>query len=323
MAKPWHMPMGYTLVDGKIEIHEEARLIVEQIFRDYAAGESTNGIANKLREVDGDDACNSRKWTHASVGRILENTDYLGTEQYPQIIDKELFDRVQERREQIRVKTKRGKYRPGERERQLFGGVMVCAECGAACEHTALHCDLSENRLPKWRCKTYLRDRAERCRNIILTDSQTEQACIRAVNQLIEHPEITGNYKRRTADGRAVTGSTVRGRAEATRAAEQDSTDVTPAYRKIEREIQKAEDLPAERLKDLLFERASERYKTLTVRDEEIQTERMREALKGKEPVTEFDEELYRSLIKKIIIHKGGEAEVVFHNNSRVMVRNL
>lgn len=318
MAKSWHMPMGYTLIDGKIEIQEDSRLIVEQIFKDYAAGESTNSIAKKLREADGDDTQNSRKWVHAAVGRVLENKKYLGTEQYPQIIDKELFDRVQERREQIRAKTKRGKYRPGERERQLFGGVMVCAECGAACEHTALHCDLSENRFPKWRCKTYLRNRVERCRNIILTDSQTEQACIQAVNQLIEHPEIMENYKRRTAGARAV-----RGRAEATRVAEQDSADVTPAYRRIEREIQKAENLPAERLKELLFEKASERYKTLTVRNEEVQTERMREALKGKEPVTEFAEELYRSLIKKIIIHKGGQAEVVFHNNSRVMVRGL
>lgn len=105
--------------------------------------------------------------------------------------------------------------------------------------------------------------------------------------------------------------------------AEQNSADVTPTYRRIEREIQKAEDLPAESLKELLFERASERYKTLTVRDEEIQTGRMRETLMGKEAVAEFDEELYRSLIKKIIIHKGGEAEVVFHNNSKVTVRNL
>lgn len=99
MAKPWHMPMGYTLVDGKIEIHEESRLIVEQIFREYAAGKSTNSIANKLREADGDDTQNSRKWVHAAVGRVLENEKYLGTEQYPQIIDKELFGRVQERRE--------------------------------------------------------------------------------------------------------------------------------------------------------------------------------------------------------------------------------
>ena len=318
MAKSWHMPMGYTLIDGKIEIQEDSRLIVEQIFKDYAAGESTNSIAKKLREADGDDTQNSRKWVHAAVGRVLENEKYLGTEQYPQIIDKELFDRVQERREQIRVKTKKGKYRPGEKERQIFGGVMKCAECGAECMHTAPHLDLSENRLPKWRCKTYLRERTERCRSIILTDSQTEQACIRAVNQLIEHPEIMENYKRRTAGERAVGG-----RAEATRVAEQDSADVTPTYRRIEREIQKVEEIPAERLKELLFERASERYKTLTVRDEEIQTERMREALRGKEPVTEFDAGLYRSLIKKIIIHKGGEAEVVFHNNSRVMVKGL
>ena len=180
---------------------------------------------------------------------------------------------------------------------------MICAECGAECMHTAPHLDLSENRLPKWRCKTYLRERTERCRDIILTDSQTEQACIRAVNQLIEHPEIMENHSGVTA--------------------EKKTAAVTAAYRRIERKIQESEDLPAEKMKELLFERASERYKTLTVRDEEIQAEKMRETLKGKEPVKEFDEELCRSLIKNIIIHKGGEAEVVFHNNSRVTVRNL
>ena len=303
MAKSWHMPMGYTLIDGKIEIQEDSRLIVEQIFKDYAAGESTNSIAKKLREADGDDTPNSRKWVHAAVGRVLENEKYLGMEQYPQIIDKELFDRVQERREQIRVKTKKGKYRPGEKERQIFGGVMICAECGAECMHTAPHLDLSENRLPKWRCKTYLRERTERCRDIILTDSQTEQACIRAIDQLIEHPEIMEYHSRGNA--------------------EKKTAAVTAAYRRIERKIQESEDLPAEKMKELLFERASERYKTLTVRDEEIQAEKMRETLRVKEPVKEFDEELCRSLIKNIIIHKGGEAEVVFHNNSRVTVRNL
>lgn len=78
-------------------------------------------------------------WTHASIGRILENHNYLGTEYYPQIIEKELFDRVQKRREQVRIEGSRGKHRPEKRERLLFGGVLVCAECGSVYSHIQAH----------------------------------------------------------------------------------------------------------------------------------------------------------------------------------------
>ena len=52
----------------------------------------------------------------------------------------------------------------------------------------------------------------------------------------------------------------------------------------------------------LLFKQASKRYKTLEVRDEDIKAEEMREALVGREEIGEFDEELYRKLIKQIVV---------------------
>lgn len=95
----WHMPIGYKVVNGRITVYEEHRKIVEEIFRDYDSGISASRIAEGLR-VRG--VCNAHEraaWTHCSIGRILENHNYLGTEYYPQIIDRELFERVQERRE--------------------------------------------------------------------------------------------------------------------------------------------------------------------------------------------------------------------------------
>ena len=99
----WHTPIGYKVINGKIEVYEEHRKLVEQIFRDYDSGISTWQIAKSLKGLGVKNANGRVAWTHASIGRILENHNYLGTEYYPQIIEKELFDRVQKRREQVRI----------------------------------------------------------------------------------------------------------------------------------------------------------------------------------------------------------------------------
>lgn len=70
----------------------------------------------------------------------------------------------------------------------------------------------------------------------------------------------------------------------------------------------------------LLFKQASERYKTLEVRDEDIMAEEMREALAGKEEIGEFDEKLYRKLIKQIVVYKDDSIRVIFPNNNSIKI---
>lgn len=99
----WHMPIGYKVVNGRITVYEEHRKIVEEIFRDCDSGISTLKIADGLKARGVCNVHDKVAWTHASIGRILENHNYFGTEYYPQIIDRELFKRVQEYREQVRA----------------------------------------------------------------------------------------------------------------------------------------------------------------------------------------------------------------------------
>lgn len=66
-----------------------------------------------------------------------------------------------------------------------------------------------------------------------------------------------------------------------------------------------------------------ERYKTLEVRDEDIRSEEMKETLAGREEITEFDEELYRKLIKQIkqiLVYKDNSVKVIFHNNNSIKI---
>lgn len=67
-----------------------------------------NGLQLTEREGRDADAVHMPIGYKVVNGRMLENHNYFGTEYYPQIIERELFDRVQERREQVRAEKGRG-----------------------------------------------------------------------------------------------------------------------------------------------------------------------------------------------------------------------
>lgn len=291
----WHTPIGYKVINGKIEIYEEHCKIVKQIFQDYDSGISALRIAKDLKDRGVKNANDRVVWTHASVGRILENHNYLGTEYYPQLIDEELFERVQKRREQVRLDGSRGKHRPNKKERLIFSGVLVCAECGGTYSHIQPGHRKEGHGVAKWKCKNYVYHNKVSCKGGFISDRQVEEVCIRAVNELIRSPRLTEKW-------------------------EEKEQQVSPEYRRLERKIEEAEDTDADEMTALLFRKAAERYKTLEVRDEEIRSAEMRETLAGREEIEEFDEELYRKLIKQIIVYKDDSVRVVFMNNNSIRI---
>ena len=291
----WHTPIGYKVLNGKIVVYEEHRKIVEQIFRDYDSGISALRIAKDLKDRGIKNVHDRVGWSHVFIGRILENYNYLGTEDYEQIIDKELFERVQKRREQVRVEGSRGKHRPNKRERLIFSGVLICAECGCPYSHIQPNHKQERYGVPKWKCKNYVYQNRVSCGGGFISDSQVEEVCIIAINKLIQSPGLTEKYEKK-------------------------EQQVSPEYRRITRCIEESEDIGADEMMALLFRQASERYKTLEVRDEDIKAEKMRETLAGREEIEEFDEELYRKLIKQIVVYKDDSVRVIFPNNNSIRI---
>ena len=295
----WHTPIGYKVINGKIEVYEEHKNLVVQIFTDYDNGISAWQIAKTLKENGVTNAHDRVGWSHASIGRILENYNYLGTKDYEQIIDKELFERVQKRREQVRIEGSRGKHRPNKRERLIFSGVLICAECGCPYSHIQPH-SKRVNGIPKWKCKNYVYQNRVSCGGGFISDRQVEEVCTIAINKLIQNPGLIEKYEKK-------------------------EQQVSPEYRRITRYIEESEDKDADEMMALLFRQASERYKTLEVRDEDIKAEEMREVLDGRKEIEEFDEELYQKLIKQIVVHKDDSVRVIFPNNNSIKIgyRNL
>jgi uncharacterized coiled-coil protein SlyX len=88
-----YVPYGYTVKDGVITVDEKAAGQVKEFFEKYISGLSLT-VAGEQAGIEK---------THSSMGLILKNINYLGNDVYPEIIDKETFDKAEE------VRNKRAK----------------------------------------------------------------------------------------------------------------------------------------------------------------------------------------------------------------------
>ena len=322
----WHMPVGYKVVNGKITIYEEHQKIVEEIFHDYDNGISTTRIAKSLKAKGICNAHDRVAWTHVSIGKILENHNYLGTEYYPQLIDRELFDRVQKRREQIRIDKGRGSHRPGRDERILFGGVITCGECGEVCSHIQPRSrEKKRGGAAKWKCKNYIYQNHVSCTGGLITDEQVKAVCVSAINQMIQDktrmpPPVTAketvSMEYSKIERRLELAKSGQKQNAATGKTRQESDDIEHNHIRVNT---RQENNPAD-IMTLIYERAQERYRTLKINDTDYRTRKMQEVLSDRNELTEFDEELYRKLVTRIVVYKNNTAKVVFLNGSSIKV---
>lgn len=84
-----HTPYGYKIINAQAVIDEPIAEKVRQLFAEYLESGSMRAAAMKV----GIDK------THSVIGRLLRNKVYLGTDYYPQIVDEEIFEKVQELRD--------------------------------------------------------------------------------------------------------------------------------------------------------------------------------------------------------------------------------
>lgn len=139
------MPYGYELRDGKCCVSRREAEIVTELFAAYAHGASYKELAERMtgRGVpyhDGDTVWNKNK-----IARILNCSAFLGTEEYPALIDRSLYDAAMARRPAYTKSEETGRVRAiremsrcgccGGRIRMSAGREgwvrWNCADCGA------------------------------------------------------------------------------------------------------------------------------------------------------------------------------------------------
>ena len=98
MARNRVIPFGYCMKNGEITTEPKEVYAVEEIFREYLNGSSLLQIAKLMESEKIRYTEDSDRWNKNMVKRIIENEKYLGTDKYPQIIDKDIFNQANEKR---------------------------------------------------------------------------------------------------------------------------------------------------------------------------------------------------------------------------------
>ena len=287
-----HISIGYKLTDGKIVLDKEKAEVVKRIFEEYLKGLSTHKIAQGLTAEGFLNANNNPSWNHGSVGRILENNKYLGDVIHPQIIDEKTFELVQKRRKSVATKLGRNPQLNSIKNKRIFSSKLKCGECGE------IYLEYIENvgkasEIRSWKCKRHIYRNKVCCRNLFLTSEEIENIFISAKNKILSRMWMLDKEKKK------------------------EPIKITMEIRNIEERIKELEDeeqFSSKELSELIFKRAKAYYSISKIDDYAYNTEKMRQALVEKEQLMEFDEDLFSTIAKQIIINKNGRIIVEFIN---------
>ena len=88
------LPFGYRIRDGKVCVDERNSSTVRMIFEGYIQNASYQKLADTL-ERRGVPYTPEKRWNKNIVARILKDRHYIGDEEYPPIITRDMFQRAE------------------------------------------------------------------------------------------------------------------------------------------------------------------------------------------------------------------------------------
>ena len=151
--------LGYDVKDGRLTVNPEGAELVRLIFHKYGVEKKgTTVIARELREAGYRTHRGGIRWNGSCIVKLLKNEKYVGDliqkktitpdylthakkanhgeeelviirDHHPPIIDRELWDVVQE---ELKKRNRNGVLGAGHSNRYIFSGKIKCGECGAS-----------------------------------------------------------------------------------------------------------------------------------------------------------------------------------------------
>ncbi len=125
MSQNRTIPFGYKMEHAKIVPNETEADTVNQIFSLYLEGNSLRCISERMEAYGAhyhDETC---VWNKNMIKRILENERYIGTSDYPRIVDDKTYLAVQ-----CLIQEKQSQRKPRLESLKEIGNKIVCSECG-------------------------------------------------------------------------------------------------------------------------------------------------------------------------------------------------
>lgn len=165
---------GYGITEGKIAVVEKEAEIVRRIFREYQNGRELQEIAGRLTEERVEYYWGNTQWNKSKIFRIIENEKYIGSDEYPAIIEEKEFRRANEE------KSRRGNKKIAlGKEIEYLRKITYCGQCGKPfCRRTKW------GKRERWYCPNG-------CKTEVYVDDELMfKEILSAVEAIIETPNL-------------------------------------------------------------------------------------------------------------------------------------
>ncbi len=286
MAKNRTIPFGYCMKNGEI-IKEltESRAVV-RIFEEYLNGSSLLQIARLMKSEKIRYTADSDHWNKNMVKRIIENEKYLGTDKYPQIIDKDIFNRANEKR--IRKATSVNVI---PEDMQEIRKRTYCSECGHRLSRIGGNC-----RHEKWDCRNPDCYKLE----YQLTDQMIIGAVLTVLNTAIANPNLIENSSEISVYS--------------------PTADIIRKQNEINQMMDSAQ-VDFDRIKSEIFKLAELKYTCCTYNENPQKTEKIKSLLETHEQLNTLDIGLFKACVSRIWISHFCTIDVEFING--ITIKNI
>ena len=340
---PFRSVLGYDRgEDGNLVINQEQAKLVRRIYGMFLQGQSAYAIARILNNENISTPTGRGKWYMSTVKSILTNEKYKGdallqktytedfltkkkkinkgeVQQYyvknnhEAIIEPEVFDMVQK----LMGQTKLGKNR--QSSVSIFSSKIRCGECGGWYGSKVWHSNDKYRRVI-WQCNHKF-DNEKRCKTPHLDEKMIKQTFISAMNKLIgSKKQIISDFeliKNEVFNTSELETEQEALESEMTETVELMQESINENARKVQNqtEYNKRYNILAER-----YDNAKARFDEVAgqIADKNARKEMVelfvKNLKKQKEPITEFDDCLWLSMVDFVTVHSKEDIQVTFKN---------
>lgn len=178
MKKIRYVPYGYTVRDGETVVEHSEANIIREIFQAYISGASLKAIAEELTGRNIPYTEKNTTWDKARIARIIDNSKYIGTEEYAPIVDEELYEAATS----LKVSRQRNAMEKECDGIELLRDFIRCECCGQPMKrHISTKCRIKES----WDCSN------DACgHRVRISDAQLLETITVILNRIIQNGNL-------------------------------------------------------------------------------------------------------------------------------------
>lgn len=322
--------LGYTKDEnGYLIIEPEGAMVVKRIYREYLEGKSLKNIADGLTAEGYLTASGKSKWRPDRIRLILTNEKYMGDallqktytvdvltkkrvnnngivpqyyveNNHEAIIPRELFMQVQEelqRRANLRTGNANCKKKRVYSSKYALSTIVFCGKCGDLYRRVAWNSKERGQSYVNWRCANRIENGPSICDADTISERELQNAVVRAINKTLGGKDIMLEKLKKNVESVLLEDKCITTEYIDSRLIElqEELVKAVGNQDKIDKIAEEIDDLHSK--KSALLLKAAERD-TLMDRIEEMRTFLEQQTSR----ITEYDEQLVRRMIEKIIV---------------------